>query len=234
MGQKSPLWSPAWTPRSRPTSTNGSCERPGHGRRPAARRLRLPGAVPRRRPPRGRRRVGAVLGTARPTCSTRRIRQSRRPPRSRRRAVPAADVRALDLSAAGLLVVASLPSLVGIDLIGWVLVLVEAGDRSGRGDDGLQRRDRAVEQLRRDGSSAGAASARGPHAPPAVTAPRIATHTDRRGQRRAVDRPGAEDGEAEQHTVADDRGRPDGPRRTRRRRSTGTALVAPGPGPTPR
>jgi hypothetical protein len=41
--------------------------------------------------------------------------------------VPPADVRALDILATGLLVVASLAFVVGIDLIGWFFALVEAG-----------------------------------------------------------------------------------------------------------
>jgi hypothetical protein len=71
--------------------------------------------------------------------------------KSARAAVPVADVRALDLLATGILVIASLAFVVGIDLIGWVLVLVEAGLAVVEATTGFNAATALVEQLRRDG-----------------------------------------------------------------------------------
>ena len=71
--------------------------------------------------------------------------------KSARAAVPVADVRALDLLATAILVIASLAFVVGIDLIGWVLVLGEAGLAVVEATTGFNAATALVEQLRRDG-----------------------------------------------------------------------------------
>ena len=71
--------------------------------------------------------------------------------KSARAAVSVADVRALDLLATAILVIASLAFVVGIDLIGWVLVLGEAGLAVVEATTGFNAATALVEQLRRDG-----------------------------------------------------------------------------------
>lgn len=62
--------------------------------------------------------------------------------------VPLSEVRALDLLGGGLLVVASLAFVVGIDLIGWFFVLVEAGIAAVAATTGVNAARALLEQLR--------------------------------------------------------------------------------------
>ena len=57
-------------------------------------------------------------------------------------------MRALDLLGGGLLVVASLAFVVGIDLIGWFFVLVEAGIAAVAATTGVNAAHALLEQLR--------------------------------------------------------------------------------------
>ena len=148
MRQKSPIASPVWTPRPCLLWTNGSSERP----RPrwacccsapsssacpssctSSRSWSAPGRCSAPRVNLFHAAYRAVVGPRlKPAEDT----------------VPLSDVRALDLLAGGLLVVASLAFVVGIDLIGWFFVLVEAGIAAVAATTGVNAARALLEQLR--------------------------------------------------------------------------------------